>query len=78
MNGAVLVTETRTGEVKAYVASHDYFDDANLGKIDGVSMRRSSGSTLKPLLYALAMDEGLIIPQSVLLDIPTSYGGYTP
>lgn len=78
VNGAVLVTETRTGEVKAYVASHDYFDDANLGKIDGVSMRRSSGSTLKPLLYALAMDEGLIIPQSVLLDIPTSYGGYTP
>ena len=77
-NGAVLVTETRTGEVKAYVASHDYFDDASLGKIDGVAMRRSSGSTLKPFLYALAMDEGLIIPQSILLDIPTSYGGYMP
>lgn len=77
-NGAVLVTDTATGEVKAYVASQDYFDDSNLGKIDGVQMRRSLGSTLKPFLYALAMDEGIIVRESVLMDVPTYYGGFTP
>ena len=46
--------------------------------VDGVQMKRSSGSILKPFLYALAMDEGLIVPESVLPDIPTSYGLYSP
>ena len=46
--------------------------------IDGVQMKRSSGSILKPFLYALAIDQGLIIPESVLPDIPTSYSGFTP
>ncbi len=78
VNGAVLIADTKTGAVKAYVASQDYYDDEHLGKIDGVMMRRSAGSTLKPFLYGLAMDEGLIVPQSMLLDVPTSYGGYTP
>ncbi|MGI6149818.1 MAG: penicillin-binding protein 1C [Firmicutes bacterium] len=77
-NGAVLITETATGEVKAYVASHDYFDSERAGMIDGVQMKRSSGSILKPFLYALAIDQGLIIPESVLPDIPTSYSGFTP
>ena len=77
-NAALLLTETVSGEVKAYVASQDFFDDANLGKIDGIQMRRSSASTLKPFLYALAMDEGMLIRESRLLDIPISYGGYTP
>jgi len=77
-NGAVLVVDTVSGAVIAYAASQDYFDQENLGMIDGIQMRRSSGSTLKPLLYALAMDEGLIAGDSVLPDIPLSYGGYTP
>ncbi len=77
-NAAALIADTQSGHVKAYVASQDYFDDANLGKIDGVRMRRSTGSTLKPFLYALAMDEGLIVRESVLLDIPTTYAGYAP
>ena len=57
------------------MASQDFFDDANLGKIDGIQMRRSSASTLKPFLYALAMDEAMLIRESRLLDIPISYGG---
>lgn len=77
-NGAVLIADTATGAVKAYVASHDYFDKERAGMVDGVQMKRSSGSILKPFLYALAMDEGLIVPESVLPDIPTSYGGFTP
>lgn len=77
-NGAVLITDTNTGQVKAYAASQDYFDNDNYGKIDGIQMKRSAGSTLKPFLYGLAMDQGLIIPQSIIPDIPISYGGYTP
>ncbi|MFP4016148.1 MAG: penicillin-binding protein 1C, partial [Halanaerobiales bacterium] len=77
-NAALLISDTKSGEVKAYLGSHDYFDNENLGKIDGVQMRRSTGSTLKPFLYALAMDEGLIIQESRLKDIPINYGGYTP
>lgn len=77
-NAAVLITDTKSGEVKAYVASQDYFDDLHQGKIDGVRMKRSTGSTLKPFLFGLAMDQGLIVRESVLLDIPTSYGGYVP
>lgn len=77
-NAAALLVHTPSGEVKAYVASQDYFADEKLGKIDGVRMRRSTGSTLKPFLFALAMDAGLIVRESVLLDIPTSYGGYSP
>lgn len=73
-NAALIITETSTGEVKAYVGSQDYYDNQYLGKIDGIQMRRSSGSTLKPFLYALAMDEGLIIPESRIKDIPISYG----
>ncbi len=78
-NAAALIADTESGEVRAYVASQDYFDDAHLGKIDGIRMRRSTGSTLKPFLYALAMDQGLIVQESLLLDIPpTSYAGYAP
>ncbi|HHY10687.1 MAG TPA: penicillin-binding protein 1C [Firmicutes bacterium] len=77
-NGAVLVAETATGLVRAYAASQDYFDDENLGKIDGIQMKRSSASTLKPFLYALAMDKGLIVRESLLEDLQANYGGYTP
>ncbi|MFW5972289.1 MAG: penicillin-binding protein 1C [Bacillota bacterium] len=77
-NCAVLIADTRTGAVKAYIGSNDFYDLDNAGRIDGVQMLRSSGSILKPFLYGLAMDEGLIIPQSKVKDIPVSYGAYTP
>ena len=77
-NCAVLITDTKTGAVKSYIGSNDYFDQQHSGKIDGVQMKRSSGSILKPFLYALAIDEGLILPESKLKDIPISYGAYSP
>ncbi len=77
-NCAVLVAETGSGAVRAYVGSNDYYDEENSGMIDGVRTPRSTGSILKPFLYGLAMDEGLIIPQSKLRDILISYGAYTP
>lgn len=77
-NCAVLVVETKTREVKTYIGSNNYFDKEHGGNVDGVQMARSSGSILKPFLYGLAMDDGLIVPRSLLKDIPVNYGGYTP
>ena len=77
-NCAVLIADTKTGQVKSYIGSNDYFDHQHSGKIDGVQMKRSSGSILKPFLYAGAMDQGLIIPPSKIEDIPNSYGAYSP
>ncbi|MCG8514192.1 MAG: penicillin-binding protein 1C [Halanaerobiales bacterium] len=77
-NCALLLAETASGEVKAYLGSHDFFDHRNSGQIDGVQMARSTGSILKPFLYGLAIEQGLILPDSQLPDIPVSYGAYTP
>ena len=55
-----------------------WLDDPRFGQINGATIKRSPGSTLKPFLYAMAMDQGLIFPQSLLLDIPTGFAGYTP
>jgi len=77
-NVAVLVADTRTGEVLAYVGSNDFHDDGRRGKVDGVIAPRSTGSLLKPFLYALAMDESIILPESRIKDIPTYYGSFSP
>ena len=77
-NGAVLVAETKSGKVRAYAGSQNFFDNAHQGQVDGVRAPRSSGSLLKPFLYALAFDDGIILPQTVLKDVPTFYGAFSP
>lgn len=77
-NCAVLVADTKSGEILAYAGSHDYFDITHQGQVDGILASRSAGSTLKPFLYALSMDEGLLVPSSQLKDVPISYGSYSP
>ncbi|MCG8453508.1 MAG: penicillin-binding protein 1C [Spirochaetales bacterium] len=77
-NGAVFIGDWRNMEVLAWVGSANHGDDAILGQVDGVNSRRSPGSTLKPFVYALAMDQGLIIPNTILRDTPTSFNAYTP
>ncbi len=77
-NGAAVVMDTRTREVKAIVGSRDYFDQASLGANNGATSFRSPGSTLKPFLYALAVDSGVVSEKTVLYDIPVNYGGYSP
>jgi len=72
------VAETKTGAIKAYVGSPDFFDLEHAGQVDGVRAPRSSGSTLKPFLYGLSMDEGIITPNSFLRDLPTYFDGFTP
>ncbi|WP_426490454.1 penicillin-binding protein 1C [Hymenobacter sp. 102] len=75
---AVLVVNNRTRQVEAYVGSADFRDFAGQGQNDGVVAVRSPGSTLKPFLYALALDRGLVTPKLLLPDVPTNFQGYRP
>lgn len=77
-NAACVVVDTASREVLALVGSADFFDPDHQGQINMANVKRSPGSTLKPFLYALAMDQGRIIPESYLLDVPTDFSGYTP
>lgn len=72
-HAAVLVLDNQTGEVLAYVGSPDYFAGARLGRNDGVQALRQPGSTLKPFLYALALEKRTIRPNTILADVPTNY-----
>ena len=67
-DGAVLVLDNRSGEVLAWVGSSGPASAA--GQVDAVMARRQPGSTLKPFVYALAFERGLITPDSLLLDAP--------
>ncbi|NIR60953.1 MAG: penicillin-binding protein 1C [Gammaproteobacteria bacterium] len=77
-NAAVMVVDTRDASVRALVGSADWFDDGIQGQVDGTGARRSPGSVLKPFIYALALDQGLIHPMTLLEDAPARYGAYTP
>ena len=77
-NAAAMLVETRGMEVRALVGSVGFFDEAIAGQVNGAKARRSPGSTLKPLLYALALDAGLIHPMTLLEDAPRRYAAYTP
>ncbi len=77
-NAAAILVDTRDMGVKAMVGSADYFDAAIQGQVNGTAAKRSPGSTLKPFIYALGFDQGVLHPQTVLRDVPTSFGPYTP
>lgn len=77
-NMAAMLIDFRTMEVKAMVGSANFFDDKIQGQVNGVLAKRSPGSTLKPFIYALGMDQGLIHPMSMLKDAPSSFGAYNP
>ncbi|MCF7800524.1 MAG: penicillin-binding protein 1C [Candidatus Marinimicrobia bacterium] len=77
-NLAVLVAETRTGKVRAYIGSANWFDSTASGQVDGIQAARSTGSLLKPILAAMALDNGPFTMASLLQDIPTAYGTFIP
>jgi penicillin-binding protein 1C len=77
-NAAVLVIDTRDMGVRALVGSADYFDPHIHGQVNASVAKRSPGSTLKPFIYALALDQGVLHPATVLRDVPTAFGPYTP
>ena len=77
-SAAVLVVDNATMAALAYVGSGAFGDDARLGHVDMVRAWRSPGSTLKPFLYGLALDDGVIHSESLLIDAPQSFGDYRP
>ncbi|SEU19042.1 MULTISPECIES: peptidoglycan glycosyltransferase PbpC [unclassified Pseudomonas] len=77
-SAAILVVEEETMAVRAYLGSVDINDAKRFGHVDMISALRSPGSTLKPFLYGMALDDGLIHSESLLQDVPRRYGDYRP
>ena len=77
-NVSAMLFDAKTMQVKALVGSADYFNPEIDGQVNGTAAKRSPGSTLKPFIYGLAMDQSLIHPASILKDAPTSFGPYSP
>jgi penicillin-binding protein 1C len=75
---AMVLADAETGEVLAYVGSGGIFDREHAGEIDMASAVRSPGSALKPLIYGLAFDQGIVHPETVIEDRPVSIKGYRP
>jgi penicillin-binding protein 1C len=78
MSVAIVVVDHATGEVLARVAGADYFDERRAGQVDMTQAVRSPGSTLKPFIYGLAFEDGLIHPETLIEDRPIRYGTYAP
>ena len=77
-SAAIVVVETDTMAVRAYLGSVDINAARRFGHVDMITAMRSPGSTLKPFLYGMAMDAGLIHSESLLQDVPRRYGDYRP
>ena len=75
---ALVVVDHRSREIVALVGNLDFADARHGGQIAMFARPRSVGSTLKPLLYALAIDRGLALPDYLVADVPSQYGGYRP
>lgn len=77
-SAAIVVVETENMAVRAYLGSVDINDARRFGHVDMITAMRSPGSTLKPFLYGMAMDAGLIHSESLLQDVPRRFGDYRP
>lgn len=75
---ALLVVDHTTMQVRGWVGSADINDDTRFGHVDMVTAIRSPGSVLKPFIYGVALDDGLIHPSSLLQDVPRRFGDYRP
>jgi penicillin-binding protein 1C len=77
-NAAVIIIDNRSHKVITYVGSSDFHDTTDGGQVNGAAAIREPGSTLKPLLYGLCIDEGLETPKMVVTDVEVNYAGYSP
>lgn len=78
MSIAILVADHQTGEILASLGSADYTATQNNGFVDMTGAIRSPGSTLKPLVYGMGFDQGLIHPKTLIDDRPVAFGTYAP
>lgn len=76
-NSAVLVVDVESGDIHAYVGN-TRLPESDANNVDMLNHPRSTGSILKPMLYALAMEAGMVGPKSIIADIPTRFGDFTP
>lgn len=82
-NGAILVIENKTAQVLAWVGNNDWFDEEHGGQIDGVLVPNQPGSSMKPFLYALSLEQKtldgmpLFVPAQIIPDIPMEFGSDT-
>lgn len=77
-NGAVLILDVKTGETLAYAGNVSGGDGQRGEDVDIIMAPRSTGSILKPFLYAASLDDGLILPGTLLPDIPVMMNGFSP
>ncbi len=77
-NGAVIVVDNHSMNVLAYCGSADFQNKAAAGEVDGIHAVRSPGSTLKPFIYAMAIDQGLLTPKMKVLDVPKEFSDFSP
>ena len=77
-NAAVVVIDNQSHKVISYIGSADFFDSTDAGQVNGAAAIRQPGSALKPLLYGLCFDQGLLTPKRVITDVAINYDGYTP
>ena len=77
-NLCALVLDIQTGEVLVYVGNAPNAGKAHGEAVDIITAPRSTGSILKPFLYTLMLQEGKILPESIVSDVPTSLAGYRP
>ncbi|MCO5057278.1 MAG: penicillin-binding protein 1C [Rhizobiaceae bacterium] len=75
---ALVMADARTGEIIGEVGSPDFLDARRAGSVDMTRAVRSPGSTLKPFIYGLAFEEGMVAQETIIEDRPASFGGYRP
>ncbi|HEY1038392.1 MAG TPA: penicillin-binding protein 1C [Bacteroidia bacterium] len=77
-NGAVMITSVKTGKILAYVGNTKVGEEEHGCAVDCINAPRSTGSILKPVLYARCMEDGLITPKMLVPDVPTQFGSFSP
>lgn len=77
-NAAVVVLDNKTNEVVAYIGSADFADATDGGQVNGAAAIRQPGSALKPLVYGLCFDHGLLTPKTMMTDVPVNINGFQP
>lgn len=75
---AMVMADAVTGEIIGEVGSSDYFDSSRSGWIDMTNVQRSPGSALKPFIFGLAFEDGLVMQETIIEDRPTNFSGYRP